>query len=104
MPKKGGLGQSIDLRGSLARKRGTVFLRRGGRVDTPMYTMYPQIFNRILEKLRVKNSVMGSFFSIVTVSRFSTLLKRDSVTVTYLRISVNFIKKAKRPIFLRSFY
>ena len=37
MPKKGGLGQFVDLRGGLARKKGVVFLR--GEVDTPMPTM-----------------------------------------------------------------
>ena len=40
LPKKmggGGLGLFADLRGSLARKRGVVFLR--GEVETPMDTM-----------------------------------------------------------------
>ena len=36
LPKTGGLGQFIDLRGGLERKRG-VFLR--GEVDNPMHTM-----------------------------------------------------------------
>ena len=30
LPKKGGLGQFVDLRGDLARKRVVVFLREGG--------------------------------------------------------------------------
>ena len=29
LPKKGGLGQFVDLRGGLARKRGVVFLMGG---------------------------------------------------------------------------
>ena len=36
MPKKGALGQFVDLRGGLARKRGGVFLRGG---DTLMHTV-----------------------------------------------------------------
>ena len=41
---KGGLGQFVDLRGSLARK-GVVFLRGGGGVDTPMPTMNSYLKN-----------------------------------------------------------
>ena len=36
LPKKGGLGQFVDLRGTLARKRGWCFW---GGVDTPMRSM-----------------------------------------------------------------
>ena len=42
LSKKGRLGQFTDLRwgrGGLARKRGVVFLREGGGVDTTMHTM-----------------------------------------------------------------
>ena len=74
-------------------------------LNTPSETdRYSQVFNRILANLQVKISVMRSFFSTVTVLRFSALLKRDSVTVVYQRISINFIKTAKLPIFLRSFW
>ena len=39
MPKKGELGQFVGLRGGHGKKEGVVFLRGGGRVDTPMITM-----------------------------------------------------------------
>ena len=37
LPKKEGLGQFADLRGTLARKRGGLFLRG---VDAPMHTIW----------------------------------------------------------------
>ena len=93
MPKKGGLGQFVDLNGGLAKKRG-VFLR--GSVDTAMYTMNHNNDNHnyvnYMKIILISNSI--------NVSKFLTNLK---LTYRYYLIYLWKAKTLYFQIFYRGF-
>ena len=91
MPKKGGLGQFVDLNGGLAKKRG-VFLR--GSVDTAMHTMNHNNDNHnyvnYMKIILISNSI--------NVSKFLTNLK-----LTYRYYYLIYLWKAKT-LYFQIFY
>ena len=85
MPKKGELGQFVDLSGGLGKKEGVMFLRGfgGGGIDTPMYTMCP-------------SSDVSRRVIIVIVKEIKRVYRLGHMRRTILRARLKHWRRAKK--------